>query len=334
MANARGKAIDNTHLSIDQAEARGFIHRDYIAHCLRWTHVAKYLQRTYRTARVLDVGCGVDLPLARLLYSSKLIVYDYVGVEYNHSRKFKVEPFHSGRFPLSAYGSIDFATERVRLQAPESSLAETQSLVIKYEGDNEVCEHMLPNTIVSFEMIEHIEPGHARAVMSKIYYIMRQTQKVLGENPVAFISTPCWDPNVGAAGNHVNEMKYEALGTMLESLGFIIEDVAGTFASQRDYKDALIRDGHLKTYEALAAHYDSNYLATIFAPLYPEHSRNALWTLRVPTDSQLEAGIPSRFPPLSQIPGPWTSSANWEELASDEQLQAILRGTNADPQPA
>jgi hypothetical protein len=33
MANARGKSIDNTHLSIDQAEERGFIHRDYIAHC-------------------------------------------------------------------------------------------------------------------------------------------------------------------------------------------------------------------------------------------------------------------------------------------------------------
>ena len=42
MANARGKEIDNTHLSIDQAEARGFIHRDYIAHCLRWTHVSVF----------------------------------------------------------------------------------------------------------------------------------------------------------------------------------------------------------------------------------------------------------------------------------------------------
>jgi len=38
MANARGKEIDNTHLSIDQAEARGFLHRDYIAHCLRWSN--------------------------------------------------------------------------------------------------------------------------------------------------------------------------------------------------------------------------------------------------------------------------------------------------------
>ena len=41
MANEFGKAIDKTFLSIDQAETRGFLHRDYIAHCLRWTHVVK-----------------------------------------------------------------------------------------------------------------------------------------------------------------------------------------------------------------------------------------------------------------------------------------------------
>lgn len=328
MANARGKAIDNTHLSIDQAEARGFIHRDYIAHCLRWTHVAKFLQRTYSTARVLDVGCGVDLPLARLLYSSKLIVADYVGVEYNASHKFKTEPFHSGRFPLSAYGSVDFADdEKVQLRAPQySGVVEQYSEVIFYDGDNEECEHLLPNTIVSFEMIEHIEPAHARRVMAKIMKIMQATKQVMGEDPVAFISTPCWDQHVGAAGNHVNEMRYEALGAMLESLGFIIEDVAGTFASQRDYKDQLLKDGYGSAYEALAKHYDSNYLATIFAPLYPEHSRNALWTLRVPSQEQLQAGIPSRFPPISDVKTPWTSSEHWEDLASDEELKRILKG--------
>ena len=52
MANIRGKAMDNTHLSIDQAEKRGFIHRDYIAHCLRWSHVAKFMgeKSRYKTA--------------------------------------------------------------------------------------------------------------------------------------------------------------------------------------------------------------------------------------------------------------------------------------------
>ena len=43
MANARGKKVDTTYLSIDNAEERGFLHRDYIAHCLRWSHVVKYL---------------------------------------------------------------------------------------------------------------------------------------------------------------------------------------------------------------------------------------------------------------------------------------------------
>ena len=42
MPNPKRK-IDKTMLSIDNAESRGFLHRDYIAHCLRWTHVTKYL---------------------------------------------------------------------------------------------------------------------------------------------------------------------------------------------------------------------------------------------------------------------------------------------------
>lgn len=313
MANARGKEIDNTHLSIDQAEARGFIHRDYIAHCLRWTHVAKYLQSRYKTARVLDIGCGVDLPLPRLLYSSKLIVEDYVGVEYNKSHKFKLDAFSTGKFPISAYGGIDFATDQVSMRkAIFLGPVEGKECVVFYRGDNEQCEHLLPNTFVSFEMIEHIEPGHCRAVMRKIKTMMDACRKFEGENPVAFISTPCWDPHVGAAGNHVNEMLYQALGALFEDLGFVIENVAGTFASQRDYKDHL---GILApAYEALSKHYDSNYLATIFAPLFPEHSRNALWTLRV-RDLEYHESHSRKFPPLREVPGPWTSSARWQELA-------------------
>ncbi len=102
MANIRGKAMDNTHLSIDQAEKRGFIHRDYIAHCLRWSHVVKFMgeKSRYKTADLLDIGCGKDLPLLRLLYSSKMIpdTGSYTGVDIN-----KLEaPFNLGRYPLRA----------------------------------------------------------------------------------------------------------------------------------------------------------------------------------------------------------------------------------------
>lgn len=318
MANERGKSIDNTHLSIDQAEARGFIHRDYIAHCLRWTHVAKHMQKStvYPRARVLDIGCGVDLPLARLLYSSRLIVEDYVGVEYNKSHKFKTEPFHTGKFPMSAYGSIDFANpDQVIIANPPEGSKLTDNRVIWYGGDAEQAFHRLPNIFVSFEMLEHIEPGHARAVMRKVYEMMVACQEDTGDNPIGFFSTPCWSERVGAAANHVNEMTYEALGAMFEDLGFIVEKVAGTFASQSDYKSQLIADGHLSAYNALSEHYDSNYLATIFAPLYPHLSRNALWTLRVPKAGQ---SYERKFPPLAEVAGRWTSSEHWQDLASDE----------------
>lgn len=315
MANERGKAIDNTHLSIDQAEARGFLHRDYIAHCLRWTHVAKYCQKNYRNIRLLDIGCGVDLPLARLLYSSRLIVEDYVGAEYNHSKKFKTEPFHTGKFPLSAYGSVDFANpNQVIIANPPEGSKLTDARVVWYGGDEEQAYHRLPNTFVSFEMIEHVEPGHARATMRKVYEMMRACMDDLGENPIAFISTPCYDAQTGAAANHVNEMTYEALGAMFEDLGFVIENVAGTFASQKDYKSKLFADGHGKAFEALSKHYDSNYLATIFAPMYPELSRNAIWTLRVPKPNKL---YEIKFPRLADVPGPWSSSEHWADMASD-----------------
>ena len=60
MSNARGKTVDTTFLSLDNAEERGFIHRDYIAHCMRWTHVIKQLPRgkLYERATIVDAGCG------------------------------------------------------------------------------------------------------------------------------------------------------------------------------------------------------------------------------------------------------------------------------------
>jgi len=86
MANARGKEIDTTYLSIEQAETRGFIHRDYIAHCLRWSHVIKHLSQRglYRDARILDIGCGKETPLAKTMYTSKMSPVDgyYIGVDY------------------------------------------------------------------------------------------------------------------------------------------------------------------------------------------------------------------------------------------------------------
>ena len=210
MANARGKEIDNTHLSIDQAEARGFIHRDYIAHCLRWTHVSKYLhlQARYKTARIIDIGCGKDMPLARMLYTSRLAPEKYLGIEYN---KMEIpDMFKNSNFKPDLIAGVDFTTV----------------------DQNNIAGGLQYNYSTCFEVLEHVEPIKAIAILDHL-------PKFLAENSVSWFSTPCWDEKVGAAANHVNEMTYQAFGSLLEEMGYKILKHWGTFASIKDYKKQL-----------------------------------------------------------------------------------------------
>jgi 2-polyprenyl-3-methyl-5-hydroxy-6-metoxy-1,4-benzoquinol methylase len=245
MANIRGKEIDNTHLSIDQAEKRGFIHRDYIAHCLRWSHVARFLgeRQRYRSSDILDIGCGKDLPLLRLLYTSRLIpeTGSYTGIDVN---KLSL-PFSVGSFPHELIGQTD------------------------------VCEHDFGAStfavITCFEVLEHVEPSHSFRILARI-------RSLLEDTGIAFISTPNYDQQVGAAGNHVNEMSWSALHSLINRAGLHVLNMWGTFASIRDYYNKLEPERRL-LFEQLREYYDSNYLATVFAPLYPKESRNILWKL-------------------------------------------------------
>lgn len=274
MPNAHGRSIDNTHLSIDVAERRGFIHRDYIAHCLRWTHVAKFLGNKWKDAVIWDVGCGKDLPLAKLLYSSRMITKNYIGFEYN--KKVDLEAFHTGKFPIQAFTGVDFAKD-VMLNVGDASC---QGSVIEY-----------PTCVVSFEVLEHVEPEHCRRMLEKMF------EAAGPRDADVFISTPNYDPHVGAAGNHVNEMTRQALGSLIEDLGFQILGNWGTFASMKDYKSELLPE-HQGFFDDARGYYDVNYLATLLAPFYPQYSRNNLWHLKV---NKLGSKYARRFRPLSAI---------------------------------
>lgn len=307
MANARGKTIDNTHLSLDQAEARGFIHRDYIAHCLRWSHVAKHIGKGYANHRVLDVGAGRDLPLAKLLYSSRLIVEEFVGVDYNHPDKFDLSPFHTGKFPLHAYGSVDFPRDLTFVSCQEADHG-------WYSLDNGATKHSLPTVITCFEVLEHVEPDHATAMLETFKMFLLEGQAE-GLKPSLFISTPCYDEKVGAAANHVSELTRTALGALIEDLGLRIAGNWGTFASMRDYKDKLDSQPGLKPlFDQLRAYYDVNYLATVFAPLFPAQSRNNLW--HITADKVLPGQ--RRFPYLNDAVFPWSSSERWAALGTSK----------------
>lgn len=281
MSNARGKEIDNTHLSIDQAEDRGFIHRDYIAHCLRWSHVCKFLlrQHRYKTSHVLDIGCGKDQPLARMMYTNKMnpTSGSYTGVEYNKLEQHKM--FHTGKFPITLIDQVAFPDVKLPLE--------------KYD------------VIVCFEVLEHVEPQHA-------FDMMKGMLAALSDDGDVFVSTPCYDEHTGAAGNHVNEMTHTALGSMIEASGFEVKANYGTFASQKDYKKLLDENGMLELFNKLSEYYDSNYVSTIFAPMFPEHSRNSLW--------HLKKGTFTRFPLLSEVSDSSNSSSDkWGKFINDNK---------------
>lgn len=301
MANARGKTIDTTHLSADTAFERGIIHRDLISHCLRWTHVVKFMHQKnmYKNARVLDIGCGVDMPLAKTLYTNRMAVQQYVGVDYNKPERFKTEMFHTGKMPVRAFGGVDFA-KHVLVSADGYQIAGVAGAF------------NLPNVITCFEVLEHVEPEHARRMLEKMYDLVMAAHES-GDPCTVFISTPCYDESVGAAANHVSEIRREALGAVIEEIGFKVTDNWGTFASQRDYKDELQKQygtSGLAIFDRLSTYYDSNYVATIMAPLFPAKSRNNLWRLELrPVGDQTYL-----FPDLEDVKQPWSSSASWRDF--------------------
>lgn len=281
MSNAAGKRVDTTYLSLDTAEERGFIHRDYIAHCLRWSHFIKYISQSkrYETATIVDIGCGRELPLAKTMYSSRFIPAKFHAVDVGPINADAISAFHSGKFPIEFHPKTDF----IRWAMGRENSADF---------------------ITCFECLEHVEPKHMLAILDAIRIVLKP-------GGVAFISTPCWDV-VSCAANHVNEMRYEALGAVFEENGFVIQEVFGTFASIREYEPHLA-PGHREAFNDLRGYYDVNLLACIFAPFYPQYSRNCLWQV-TPIKDDTEWHEPRKFESLITAPTPWGSSELWREM--------------------
>lgn len=307
------REYDKTHLSIDIAEQRGLIHRDYIAHCFRWSHVVKYLQRSgnYAKSVVLDPGCGREFPLAKTMYVNKMSPKYYLGVDMNRLEKPQMLENASNSKWFHFLGQADVTKLSI---AGGKLVYDTGSKQTSVYGGR-------PNVVTSFEMLEHVHPRLARRTLEVI-------RQVMTGDGVAFISTPCF--NGKAAGNHINEMTYTALGALIEDLDFEIQAHYGTFASIADYKDQLESDSTtvpnqsdlplltgVSVFNRLREYYDTNVLANIFAPLYPQFSRNCLWELRPGLESR-------KFPLLVDVPTPWSQHKDHLELAGTDRSPKTL----------
>lgn len=265
---------------------------------------------------VLDVGCGKEFPLAKLMYVNKMAPKYYLGVDVNKLETPKAiqNATNSKWFHFISQGDVtklELIKNKI-IYSTEMGDGKKKGVEGKYHMGR---EHPRPNVVVCFEMIEHVHPKLCRKTLKVI-------QQVLDPKGVAFVSTPCF--NGSAAGNHINEMTYYALGSLLESLDFNINNHWGTFASISDYLAQLERDSGKNTtgyvgsdvltafdaFTKLREYYDTNVLATIFAPLYPSMSRNCLW--------ELSPGLSvSKFPPLTEVDRPWSQHPDYLELAGE-----------------
>jgi len=239
------KKYNTTQLNVAETFERHIYHRDYFAHYLRWTHVLKCARSAMK---ILDVGCG----------SGNLY-----------------EVFYRNRFQPKRYLGLDIRKKTIelnRVRFPKAEF-EVQDLCRPYDYTDKW------DMIVSFEVIEHIGKQNGEIFLDNI------VRHAHGKT-IILLSTPCFDPQVGAADNHmiegeVGEFTYPELKELLQKF-FVIDRVYGTFASIKDYKPKMSK-AHQEMFTQLSTYYDSNIMSVIFAPLYPECSRNCIWRMHIPT---------------------------------------------------
>ncbi len=247
------KVYNTTDLDPETTFERHVFHRDQFAHYLRWTHILK-VAKIGET--IVDFGCGKG-NLLEVLYRNKFKCKKYIGLD------IRKQTINQSR---EKYMNVDWA-EFIE-----------QDLIM-----NEIDFNILQaDKVCSFEVIEHI--GKQNADKFLINFL-----SCGNENAIYYLSTPNFDENVGAAGNHtydsgdgrgvdIQEFGHDELKSLLLKY-FDIVEYFGTFASAKDYKP-FMSDWQIKMFETLKEYYDSNLVSNIMAPMFPEQSRNTLWVLK------------------------------------------------------
>lgn len=172
------------------------VHRDYLAHAFRWGWVTRQM-KLQGHGKVLEVGCGQDLPLLKVMSGIGHQPELYVGVDLNKLPEVK-------RNWAKIYGEFCFHDRHQELP---------------YDFDIAVC----------MEVIEHGGIGDG---LNLLYAIFEH----LKPGGVLYLSTPVFD-GIARAMNHIMEFTVPQLQQMCEQVGFIVERRFGTFASKLDLKD-------------------------------------------------------------------------------------------------
>lgn len=245
--NRDDRDFDKTQLR--ESSHGATLHRDYSAHFWRWSFARRFITRT---DNVLEIGCGQDKPLAKILTGGAAAhVNTYVGVDLN-----KLKPGNSQR--LTFHGEFNFIDHWKKLLVGEHA-----------KGFD---------VLVHFEVIEHMKVEHGTKLLKACFASLKP-------GGVMLMSTPCYDGKRHAA-NHIHEYTVPELEKAVTKAGFVVERRFGTFMDINSIKKAApslapelrVAVGVMATH--LGEYYDNDALSCIFAPLFPDASRNNLWVCR------------------------------------------------------
>lgn len=235
------REYDTTQLKEDGHGRR--VHRDYAAHFFRWGWASRFVKPGMR---VLDVGCGQDLPLVKILTASlSTVPAAYVGIDLN-----KIAKRTTIKWVEAIRDEFDFpggGWETVR------------------------DEHEPFDLISCFEVIEHMHERSGRSLLTGM-------RECLADDGTILLSTPVYDGRKMAA-NHLREYRVDELRALIESVGLEVVERFGTFASWNAIRKVCTRTER-ELLDQTGRFYGGDVLACFLAPKYPDASRNNAWVLK------------------------------------------------------
>lgn len=221
------------------------VHRDYAAHYFRWVTVK---EATHPGDRVLDIGCGQDQPLVKVLtYQVAHVPEVYVGVDLN---------------PISKKSGIRWVTilDEFNFVKRWKDLRHLKVLPTGFNGYTKIC---------CFEVIEHMGVEHGRN-------LLRAARELLAPGGTFFLSTPVFDGY--AARNHLHEYEIEELSDEVKDAGLRVKARYGTFANVKQLQKALT-PAERELWNRWQGRLGNDGLSVVFATDHPDQSRNNLWVL-------------------------------------------------------
>jgi len=219
------------------------VHRDYAAHFFRWGFVKRFIKLG---STVLDVGCGQDKSLAKILSPSlSTIPKLYVGIDLNTLS----ESFN----PAWAKWFEQF------------NFVERYNELVKIYKSFEV--------VVCLEVIEHMTRENGLRLLRGLF-------ECCAKDGLVILSTPVFDGK--AARNHVHEWMIIELQKALVETGFMIIGRFGTFASHQKSFLLVLSIHEREIYDKLLTYYSHDVVSCFLAPLHPDQSRNNVWLCQKP----------------------------------------------------